>query len=145
MLELGIGWVEETARRALLRVSATAADDEDVRGVGDAAGEVQVCAGPPEVQALALTVPVSFQLRAPSGEQVLRGQLEAVWLNHEETQLGLTLSYQFSSGEGLFSHRSVQVAILSFLDQLRMTLASRPAPQSPALEHPGPSSAPRTT
>ena len=118
ILALGIGWLEETARHVLLQVSASADDEEDAGGEGEAVGEVQVCTGPPEANALTLTIPVSFKLSAASEEQILHGQLEVVWLSREETQLGLTLSHQFSRGKGLLSHRSVQVAISSYLDRL---------------------------
>jgi hypothetical protein len=136
LLALGLGWLEETARQVLLQVSASAANEEDAGGAGEAVGDLQVCTGPPEATALTLTIPVSFTLGAASGEQVLQGQLEVVWLNRQETQLGLTLSYQFSHGTGLLSHRSVQVAIDSFLDRLKMTLASLPPPAPRPSEHP---------
>lgn len=126
ILPLVVGWLEETARHVFQQASTAAANEDNAGTESEAVGDVQVRTGPPEAKALTLTIPVSFTLRATSGEQVLHGQLEVVWLNREETQLGLTLSYQFSRGSGLLSYRSLQVAINSFLDRLKVTLASLP-------------------
>lgn len=123
ILALGIGWLEETARHVVLEVSASAADQEGAGGAGAAVGDLQVCTGPPEATALTLTIPVSFRLCTASEEQVLHGQLEVVWMNREETHLGLTLSHPSSRGKGVLSHGYLQVVIHSCLDRFKVTLA----------------------
>ena len=98
-------------------------------GSEEAVGRVRgVRTGAPEAGATALTLPIGCDLGANDAVHSLGGQLEAVWIGVNETQLGIVLS----SGEPdrdidtAMSHDALQRAMCDLLDRLASVIMELP-------------------
>lgn len=111
------GWMAGAVRTAFGAASEEAAGC--VRGVRT---------GAPEAGATALTVSIGCDLGGDGAVHRLGGQLEAVWIGVNETQLGIVLS----SGEpdrdieGAMSHDVLQRAMCDLLERLASVILGSP-------------------